>query len=189
MFALLFDPGTDVGSALVQHNKIKAVGFTGSLRGGKALMDLAARRAEPIPCYMEMGSTNPVIVLSEALRSRGSEIASGLFASFSLGVGQMCTKPGLVFLPQNEDGDSFVTALAAKVVQSTSATMLTSGIAKNYAAGVASRGRHKGVETLAMGAASSEEGFASGVAALLQVSGSELLSHRELAEEVFGPAR
>jgi len=186
-FALLFDAGTEVGSALVQHSKIKAVGFTGSLRGGKALMDLAARRAEPIPCYMEMGSTNPVFVLPEALRSRGAEIANGLFASFTLGVGQMCTKPGLVFLPRNEDGDSFVAALAAKVVQSTGATMLTPGIAKNYAAGVASRGRHPAVETLAMGGAMSGEGCAAGVAVLLQVSGEDLLANRELAEEVFGP--
>jgi NADP-dependent aldehyde dehydrogenase len=186
-FALLFDAGTEVGSALVQHSKIKAVGFTGSLRGGRALMDLAARRAEPIPCYMEMGSTNPVFVLPEALRSRGSEIASGLFASFTLGVGQMCTKPGLVFLPRNEDGDTFVTALAAKVAQSTSATMLTPGIAGNYAAGVASRGGQPEVETLAIGVSTSRDGCAAGIAALLQVSGADLLGHPELAEEVFGP--
>jgi alpha-ketoglutaric semialdehyde dehydrogenase len=186
-FALLFDAGIEVGSALVQNSKIKAVGFTGSLRGGKALMDLAARRAEPIPCYMEMGSTNPVFVLSEALRSRGAEIASGLFASFTLGVGQMCTKPGLVFLPQDEDGDSLVAALAANVVQSTGATMLTPGIAKNYAAGIVSRCGHAGVETLAMGGSTSGDGFAAGIAALLQVSGADLLTHRELGEEVFGP--
>jgi NADP-dependent aldehyde dehydrogenase len=186
-FALLFDAGTEVGSALVQHSKTKAVGFTGSLRGGKALMDLAARRAEPIPCYMEMGSANPVFVLQEALRSRGSEIASGLFASFTLGVGQMCTKPGLVFLPKNEEGDSFVAALAAKVTKSTSASMLTPGIARSYAAGVASRGGHPGVETLALGGSTSSDGSAAGIAALLQVNGVDLLAHRELAEEVFGP--
>jgi NADP-dependent aldehyde dehydrogenase len=186
-FALLFDAATEVGSALVQHSKIKAVGFTGSLRGGKALMDLAARRAEPIPCYMEMGSTNPVFVLPEALRSRGADIASGLFASFTLGAGQMCTKPGLVFLPQNEAGDSFVAALVAKVAKSTGATMLTLGIAKNYAAGVASRGRHPVVRTLATGGATSGEGCAPGLAALFEVSGANLLRHGELAEEVFGP--
>jgi len=187
-FALLFDSGVEVGSALVQHSKIKAVGFTGSLRGGKALMDLAARRAEPIPCYMEMGSTNPVFVLEGALRSSGSEIASGLFSSFTLGVGQMCTKPGLIFLPHNEDGDSFVRALATKVKQSTGATMLTPGIAKNYAAGVASHGRHPVVETLAIGGETSGEACATGIATLLQVSGEDLLLHRELAEEVFGPS-
>jgi NADP-dependent aldehyde dehydrogenase len=186
-FALLFDAGTEVGSALVQHSKIKAVGFTGSLRGGKALMDLAARRAEPIPCYMEMGSTNPVFVLQEALRSRGNEIASGLFASFTLGVGQMCTKPGLVFLPRNEDGDTFVAALAARVAKLTGATMLTPGIARSYAAGVASRGQHPSVETLALGGSTDGESCAAGIAALLQVSGADLLKHRELAEEVFGP--
>jgi NADP-dependent aldehyde dehydrogenase len=186
-FSLLFDAGTDVGSALVQHSKVKAVGFTGSLRGGKALMELAARRAEPIPCYMEMGSTNPLFALPEALSARGAEIASGLFASFTLGVGQMCTKPGLVFLPRNEHGDALVAALAAKVAQSTGATLLTPGIAKNYAAGVALRGQHPSIESLAVGGATADCGNAIGVPALLQISGEELLKHREIAEELFGP--
>ncbi len=187
-FALLFDAATEIGSALVQHSKIKAVGFTGSLRGGKALMNLAARRAEPIPCYMEMGSTNPVFVLPQALGTHGSEIASGLFASFTLGVGQMCTKPGLVFLPRNHDGDALVTALAAKVEESPIGTMLTPGIARNYAGGVASRGQHPSVETLALGRSTNGGVGASGIPALLQVSGADLLTHPELAEEVFGPS-
>jgi len=187
-FALLFDAATEVGSALVQHPSIKAVAFTGSLRGGKALMDLAARRAEPIPCYMEMGSTNPVFVLSEALRGRGSEIANGLFASFTLGVGQMCTKPGLVFLPQDVDADALVAALASKVAQSTSATMLTPGIARNYATGASSRGRHPVVEIMATGESKSGHESAAGIPTLLQICGSHLLTHRELMEELFGPS-
>jgi NADP-dependent aldehyde dehydrogenase len=186
-FALLFDAGTEVGSALVQHSKVKAVGFTGSLRGGKALMALAAQRPEPIPCYMEMGSTNPIFVLPEALSSRSAEIAAGLFASFTLGVGQMCTKPGLVFLPQDEHGDSLIATLVPKVAQSAGATMLTNLIASSYAAGIAARTQHSAVKTLSVGAPASSEVSASGVPALLQINAADLLEHRELADEVFGP--
>ena len=86
-----------MGAALVKHPKVKGVGFTGSREAGKSLMDLAAARPEPIPCFMEMASVNPVFVLPEALKARGTQIAAGLFGSFTLGVGQFCTKPGLVF--------------------------------------------------------------------------------------------
>jgi NADP-dependent aldehyde dehydrogenase len=110
-----------------------------------------------------------------------------LFASFTLGVGQMCTKPGSVFLPRGDDADKFVAELSAKVAQSSGGTMLTPGIATNYAAGVASRCQHPGVETLAQGGSTSGDDCAAGIAALLQVSGANLLMHRELAEEFFGP--
>ena len=114
VFSLLFDGGYEVGAALVQHPGIRAVGFTGSLRGGRALMDLAAARPDPIPVYAEMGSTNPVFILPGALQERGEQIAEGLHGSFTLGGGQMCTKPGVVFAgsehssaihraPQNSD--------------------------------------------------------------------------------------
>ena len=101
VFALLFGAGAEIGAALVDHPKVKAVGFTGSLAAGKALMQRAAARPEPIPCFMEMSSVNPFFVLPEALYSRGQEIARGLFGSFTLGVGQFCTKPGLIFLPRD----------------------------------------------------------------------------------------
>src|SRR6202046_535048 len=91
IFSLLFDAGTEVGSALVKHPLVRAVGFTGSQRGGRALMNLAAARPSPIPVFAEMGSTNPVFVLPGALAARGEQIAEGLFGSFTLGGGQMCT--------------------------------------------------------------------------------------------------
>src|SRR5579885_1300061 len=100
LFSLLFDSGVAVGQALVKHPKVKAVGFTGSLAGGRALMDLAAARPEPIPVFAEMGSTNPVFILPSALKERGGQIAAGLYGSITLGGGQFCTKPGIVFLPQ-----------------------------------------------------------------------------------------
>ena len=102
VFSLLFDAGTAVGSALVKHPGIKAGGFTGSRNGGTALMQLAASRAEPIPFYAEMSSTNPVFILPEAFEQRVDEIAVGLHNSFTLGAGQFCTKPGIVFLPDSD---------------------------------------------------------------------------------------
>src|SRR5271170_6862210 len=101
VFALLFGAGSEIGAALVDHPRVKAVGFTGSLAAGKALMQRAAARPEPIPCFMEMSSVNPVFLLPDALYSRSAEIARGLFGSFTLGVGQFCTKPGLIYLPRN----------------------------------------------------------------------------------------
>ena len=150
IFALIFGSGSVVGSALVEHPSVKAVGFTGSLHAGKALMQLAAARPEPIPCYMEMSSTNPLFVLPEALRTRGAQIAEGLFASFTLGVGQFCTKPGLVFLPRDEDADTLVAGLVARVEQASAAPMLTRGIYKSYKSLRAEREQIAGVEVLAL---------------------------------------
>jgi alpha-ketoglutaric semialdehyde dehydrogenase len=138
-FSLLFDAGKDAGIALVQHPHIKAVGFTGSLPAGRALMDLCAARPEPIPCFTEMGSTNPVFLLPGALRNRGAQIASGLFGSFTLAAGQMCTKPGLVFLEscttsqQAEAQTPFLDELHRLVAAAPVYTMLTAGIAAQYA--------------------------------------------------------
>src|SRR3954464_640720 len=101
MFSLLFDAGIEVGISLVQHPATKAVAFTGSASGGQALMRLSAERPDPIPCYAEMGSTNPLFILSGAMRERGAQIAQGLQTSFTLGSGQFCTKPGVVFVPQD----------------------------------------------------------------------------------------
>ena len=95
VFSLLFDSGNRVGAALVQHPLVKAGAFTGSIGGGRALMNLAASRPDPIPFYAEMGSTNPVFILPGALAARSREIAAQLHGSFTLGSGQFCTKPGL----------------------------------------------------------------------------------------------
>ena len=187
VFALLFDAGTEVGVSLVQHAKVKAVGFTGSLGAGRALMQMAAARPEPIPCFMEMGSSNPFFVLPEALRTRGPQIAKGLFASFTLGTGQFCTKPGLIFLPGNDHGDAFVAELVEQVKQAAPATMLTQGISRNYARGVERLEADESVEVLAR-ASSVELSNEQGMPTLLQVSGQDLRKNRELAHEVFGPS-
>jgi alpha-ketoglutaric semialdehyde dehydrogenase len=186
-FALIFGEGAKAGAALVQHPAIKAVGFTGSLSGGKALMDLAATRPEPIPCFMEMSSSNPLFVLPEALRTRGAEIAKGLFASFTLGVGQFCTKPGLVFLPRNESADALAAELAAHVRQAAPAPMLTEGIRKSYKSAVARRLAHEGVELLSQ-PSSMTAGTVGVSPALFQIDGTELLRDPELMKEIFGPS-
>jgi len=184
---LLFGSGALVGSALVEHPSVKAVGFTGSLHAGKALMQLAAARPEPIPCYMEMSSTNPFFVLPEALRTRAPQIAEGLFASFTLGVGQFCTKPGLVFLPQGENADALVAGLVARVEQASASPMLTGGIYKSYKSLVARREQLGAVETLAL-ASPEPAGSVRAAPALFQVSAGELLRSPQLADEIFGPS-
>jgi len=188
VFALLFGPGAEIGAALVEHPKVKAVGFTGSLAGGKALMQRAAARPEPIPCFMEMSSVNPVFVLPEALRTRGAQIAGGLVSSFTLGVGQFCTKPGLVFLPRNAEADALVAELKPHVEKAALAPMLTEGIAKSYRGGVAGRQAHNGVETLAQADSSNGAAGSNAVPVAFEVAGGDLKRNPELAEEVFGPS-
>ena len=187
VFALLFGSGAQVGSALVQHPAIKAVGFTGSLSAGKALMQLAADRPEPIPCFMEMSSANPFFILPEALSARGAQIATGLFGSFTLGVGQFCTKPGLVFLPHNAEADALVEAIAKLVRNGLAAPMLTEGICRSYKSGVTERQSHAAVTLLAKPDAE-PTGTVHTSPALFETTAAELLRDPDLAKEIFGPS-
>src|SRR5205085_4174637 len=107
VFSLIFTDGYDIGQALVKHPSIRAVGFTGSRRGGRTIMDIAVARPEPIPVYTEMSSVNPTFILPSAVAERGDAIVNALYASGTGGVGRFCTKPGLVFLPESEDSDKF----------------------------------------------------------------------------------
>ncbi len=107
VFSLLFAKGYDAGQQIVNHPLVRAVGFTGSRKGGRALMDIAAARTEPIPVYAEMSSINPVFFLARRRsKNRVDELAEGLFASYTLGFGQFCTKPGVVVLRESEHADS-----------------------------------------------------------------------------------
>src|SRR5580704_15648338 len=150
VFSMLFDSGVDVGVQLVKHPAIKAVAFTGSYAGGTALMKLAAARPEPIPCYSEMGSVNPVFVLPGALSKRGTAIAAGLQASFTLGAGQFCTKPGVVLVPQQEGTTAFMKELGDRVQATPPQTLLTKAIADRYTSAV--KGRVSDATVLAEGA-------------------------------------
>jgi alpha-ketoglutaric semialdehyde dehydrogenase len=186
VFSLLFDDGIDVGVKLVQHPAIKAVAFTGSAGGGKALMKLAASRPEPIPCYAEMGSTNPLFILPGALRERAEALAKGLQTSFTLGSGQFCTKPGLVFVPQ-QGSANFLQELKAGVAALGRQGMLTHGIAARYADAIRKRMNAGEAEFFAGSEAVTEGDAATAAPAVFGVSLDEFQAHPELGEEVFGP--
>jgi NADP-dependent aldehyde dehydrogenase len=184
-FSLLFDAGFEVGQTLVRHPLVKAVGFTGSLRGGRTLADLAAARPEPIPVYAEMGSVNPVFILPGALAERAGKIVDGLYTSASLGVGQFCTNPGLIVLQRSAGAEEFVRDLSARLAATPEAPMLTAGIKKNFAAGAAGRARQPGVRLVAEGKA----GSACGAAPVwFETEAMEFLGNPALAEEIFGPS-
>jgi NADP-dependent aldehyde dehydrogenase len=134
VFSLIHGASHEVGTHLVQHPDIQAVGFTGSYRGGKALYDLVVRRPHPIPVYAEMGSVNPVVLLSDKIAENPAALAAGLAGSVCLGVGQFCTNPGLLIL-QKKDA-SFLDLLAEELDKLPLGTFLTPGIADAYAAGV-----------------------------------------------------
>jgi len=186
VFSLLFDAGIEVGTSLVTHPGIKAVGFTGSQQGGKALMRLASERDEPIPCYSEMGSTNPLFILPGAMKERREALAQGLQASFTLGSGQFCTKPGLVFGPA-EEMEQFTDQLRSGVGSLTQQGMLTPGIAKKYTEAVQERAKDGKAELIAGADTSLNEKAAAGTPTLFRASLHEFLGHESLEEEIFGP--
>ncbi|MBX3142165.1 MAG: aldehyde dehydrogenase (NADP(+)) [Trueperaceae bacterium] len=137
VFGLVQEPGHELGQALVLRPEIKAVGFTGSRAGGEALMRLAAARPTPIPVYAEMGSVNPVFVMPGALAARSEAVAQGLFASFTLGVGQFCTNPGVTLVPVGQDGDRFVARLAEATNAAGAGVMLNRTVCERYGQGLA----------------------------------------------------
>ncbi|WP_018618398.1 aldehyde dehydrogenase family protein [Spirosoma luteum] len=184
-FAMVQGRTTAVGMAIVEHTAIKAVGFTGSLRGGKALFDAAARRPEPIPVYAEMGSTNPVFFLPQILKEKGSALAQNYVSSVTLGAGQFCTNPGVAVLQQSPEADTFMEVAATAVTASQPATMLTQSIQRAFTEGINKLTHAEGVQTL--GQATAADSFANGTPILLKTTAETLLANQELAEEVFGP--
>ena len=176
----------EVGQALVRHPLIKAIGFTGSFRGGKALFDEANKREEPIPVYAEMGSTNPVFILPRALQQRKDAIAKDMAASVAMGVGQFCTSPGLIFAQHSEDEKQFRQLLAQNMSELGGGVMLTPGIRGNYEKGIEKLRNINGVEVLAKGKENATA--CHGTAYLLHTSAKSFLEEEALEEEVFGPS-
>ncbi|MFT4638172.1 MAG: alpha-ketoglutaric semialdehyde dehydrogenase [Verrucomicrobiales bacterium] len=185
VFSLLYGGGRTVGTALVKHPSIRAVGFTGSLAGGRALMDIAAARPEPIPVYAEMGSLNPVFVLPGAMAERGIAIAEGLSGSINMGVGQFCTSPGLVVTGEGEDTTQFAHQLAEKQSEAAPGVMLNSGIHAAYESSVGQLQEHTATEVLASPA--KQEGCL-GAPALFKVAANDFIGDPSLNAEVFGPS-
>jgi len=186
IFSLLFDAGTRVGAALVRHPKVKAAGFTGSRAGGRALMDIAAARPEPIPFFAEMGSVNPVFILPGALRERREQIVEGLHSSVITGAGQFCTKPGVIVLDDSPDARALAKGLGERMEHAPEFALLTAGIRASYAAGIESRAREKGVCKTALGQGTGNPGFRA-VAALFETDAETFLAKADLGAEIFGP--
>jgi NADP-dependent aldehyde dehydrogenase len=182
-FSLVVGAGNAIGEALVAHPAIQAVGFTGSRRGGLALVDIAAKRPVPIPVFAEMSSVNPVFALPGALAARGDTLAAGYIDSVTLGVGQFCTNPGLVIGLADPDLDDFIDNAAAAIEKKSTQTMLTAGIAAAYEDGV--KQRDASAKRIATGEKS--EASSGALPALYRVSAEEFLAKPQLAEEIFGP--
>ena len=185
VFSLLFGSGIQTGAALVRHPRIQAATFTGSLGAGRKLMDMAAARPRPIPCFTEMSSGNPVFILPGALRGGTEVLAQNLFNSFTLGAGQFCTKPGIVLLPEQPETARFDQKLCQLVGQAQPFTLLTPGIARDYARLTNVRTAQA---TLAAQAQESDAGPGClAHARLFAASLDEFLSEPALSEEIFGP--
>jgi 2,5-dioxopentanoate dehydrogenase len=182
VFSLIQGGNRAVGSALVQHPLIKAVGFTGSLAGGRALFDLCAQRPEPIPFFGELGSVNPMFLLPEAMAARGVELGRGWAASLTMGAGQFCTNPGIAVVLDSPAAQGFIASAAEALAQIAPQPMLTPGIAQAYHAGQARFAQSAAKPVFA----SASEGR-SVTPNLYEVTVDQFQQDHGLREEVFGP--
>ncbi|MEN8837905.1 MAG: aldehyde dehydrogenase (NADP(+)) [Celeribacter marinus] len=183
VFSLIQGGKRDVGTSLVQHPLIKAVGFTGSLGGGRALFDLCAQRPEPIPFFGELGSVNPMFFMPHALKNRGTEIAAGWAGSLTMGAGQFCTNPGISVVIDGPDADAFTAAATEALAPMGAQVMLTDGIAAAYRAGRDQIAATAGVQELL----TSTCDLRNATPYLFATTGKEWLENHVLGEEVFGP--
>ena len=185
-FTLIHGKSRAVGEALVKSPGIKAVGFTGSYGGGKALFEYANTRPEPIPVFAEMGSTNPVFILPGALEERGEEIAKGMAVSITMGVGQFCTNPGLSFVQKSKGANKFYERLSLEISQAPSGVMLTPNMKKAYDKGIQKTLSTEQVEGFAKGL--EEDSPNSGSPRVFKTSIEYFMENDELSEENFGPS-
>lgn len=187
VFSFLMGDDAEVGATLVQAAPVKAVGFTGSIAGGTALMKLANARPEPIPVFAEMGSVNPVVLLPEALKANAIAIAKGFVGSLTLGTGQFCVNPGLVIAIDGPELKEFIQTVQAELGNIGAGVMLNERICNSYQQGLTRFTQATGVSSLAQGLPNSAtEGFRA-QAHLLGTSGKNFIAQHEIHEEVFGP--
>ena len=185
VFSNLNSSGIEVGVQLVKHPAIKAVGFTGSIRGGRALLDLAAQRPEPIPVFAEMGSINPVVLLPNAVAQKGGELAKTYAGSITLGTGQFCTNPGLLLGIKSDELSSFTNQLGVEISKLQPSVMLHPNIHNAY-----ETNKNKAVEQEAVEVVSSYEDEVKTNHArqmVVTVEGDTFLNNPKLHQEVFGP--
>lgn len=184
VFSMVHDgPDYSVGAALVQHPLIKAVGFTGSLRGGRALFDLCAQRDEPIPFFGELGSVNPMFMMPHALATRGADIATAWAGSLTMGAGQFCTNPGVVVAIKGADTDAFIAAAKQALEPMGPQTMLTDGIAAAFRAGRDRIAATAGVQAVLTSMCDQRTATPN----VFATTGDAWLKNDTLGEEVFGP--
>ncbi|MFZ0097577.1 MAG: aldehyde dehydrogenase (NADP(+)) [Gemmobacter sp.] len=183
VFSLIQGGRRDVGTALVTNPLIKAVGFTGSLAGGRALFDLCAARPEPIPFFGELGSVNPMFILPAALSARGEGIARGWAGSLTMGAGQFCTNPGIAVVPAGAAGDAFVATMAEALRAVAPQVMLTDGIARAYREGKARFDSRNAVRPVLATESVGREASPN----LYEVPAEAFMADHALSEEVFGP--
>ena len=180
VFSLIFSKGYEIGQALVKNSHVKAVGFTGSRKGGRALMDIAAARSEPIPVYAEMSSVNPIFILPSAMTERFEAIATGLHISIITGGGQFCTKPGIVVLPETAETKDFTNRFSELISSAPKHPLLTEGIHNNFEKMSSERNLEK------ISAENSLQGFDVNPS-FFQTDAANFLADAHLSEEIFGP--
>lgn len=183
VFSLIQGGDNQVGAALVQHPLIKAVGFTGSLGGGRALFDLCAQRPEPIPFFGELGSVNPMFLLPEAMKARAEDLGKGWAGSLTMGAGQFCTNPGISVVLDGADADRYTAAAKAALEAVGPQTMLTNGIAKAYQNGKARFDARNSVKPVYTTESTGRQASPN----VYETTGANYLQDHSLGEEVFGP--
>lgn len=177
--------GIQAGVDLVNHSKVKAVGFTGSIAGGRALFDLASKREEPIPVFAEMGSINPVIISPDAIAQRAFELAKTYAGSITLGTGQFCTNPGLLLTVKSDDTEDFIQELAKETIAIDPQCMLHPNIKKGYETKGDNVTSQVGVEVVGRFEGALDSNYAPSIIAT--VSGKDFLKNPKMHQEVFGP--
>ena len=185
VFSNLNSSGIEVGQQLVSHPKVKAVGFTGSIKGGRALYDLAAKRDEPIPVFAEMGSINPVVILPKALENRNQEIATTYASSITLGTGQFCTNPGLLLAIKSDGLTNFIKNLSEEIIKINPSCMLHPNIKKGYEINKEKVVSQDKVSVVANFSSEVQNNYAQ--QAVVAVDGTSFLENPTLHLEVFGP--
>lgn len=185
-FSLLQGTSIDVGKALVEHPALRAVGFTGSLRGGRAIFDMGQARPVPIPVYAEMGSINPGVIFPGIIQSNPEGLAAKLVNSATLGSGQFCTNPGIHFLLKNAESEAFIATYARLMGEKTPGVLLNAGTEQSLERSVASTSAKSTVETLTGGHRVEADGFCY-ANTVLKTTGAAFINDPELQNEHFGP--
>ena len=186
-FSMLQGNGHDVGQWMVAHKGIEAVGFTGSLRGGRAIYDAAARRPRPIPVYAEMGSVNPVVITQGALASRADDIADGLVGSITMGTGQFCTNPGFILLQDSAATQDFIAAVTAKMQEAPAGVLLNEAIAAGLESAVEQTKANPAISILTGGDAIADSDYFCFSNTVMQTTAAAIRADDRLQVEHFGP--